>query len=106
MEEFTTIINEYVRSELLVIVPVLYIIARNLNASKINKQLIPMVLMAIAVIMAGIYTFATVDTSTIHMFLMAVFSTLVQGILLSGTAVFGGILAQTVGKPKDVNSPK
>lgn len=100
MENFATIINEYIKSELLVIVPVLYIIAKLLDTSKLNNQLIPGILMLISLTLAGVYTFASVDISSIQKILFAVFSTIVQGVLLSGSAVFGGILAQLYTKPK------
>lgn len=101
MEEITAVINEYVKSELLVVVPVLYILAKFLDSSKVNNQKIPLILMIISLVLAGIYTFATVDISTPQLFLLALFSTLVQGILLSGAAVFSGILIQTVNAAKN-----
>lgn len=101
MEDFTTIINEYVRSELLVLVPVLYILARYLDSSDLENRKLPFVLLTVSILLAGIYTFATVDISDFQKILMALFSSFVQGVLLSGTAVFGGILAQSFNKKKD-----
>lgn len=96
MENFAAIMNEYVKSELLVLVPVLYIIAKIMDSYNVKKQMIPIVLMVISVTLAGIYTFATVDIGSFQKILMALFSTFVQGILLSGTAVFSGILVGLV----------
>lgn len=104
LEEVISIINEYIKSELLVIVPVLYVIAKLLDASKLSNRLIPGILMAISLLLAGIYTFGTVDTSSIHKFLLALFSTLIQGVLLSGSAIFSGILTQLLTSPKDEKS--
>lgn len=106
MENFASIMNEYIKSELLVLVPVLYIIAKYLDSSKVKKQSIPLILLAISVVLAGIYTFATVDTSNIHKVLMAIFSTIVQGVLLSGSAIFSGILVLTMNKNKTSEPPK
>lgn len=99
MQDVTTLINEYIRSELLILVPVLYIITKNLDSSSINKRWIPIILMLISVVLAGIYTFASVDISSLRNILMALFSTVVQGVLLSGTTVFSGLLAQSMKKP-------
>lgn len=98
MQDMTALINEYIRSELLIIVPVLYIIAKNLDSSSISKRWIPIILMLISVVLAGIYTFSTVDISTVRNVLMALFSTFVQGVLLSGTTVFSGLLANSMKK--------
>lgn len=84
--------NQYIRSELLIITPVLYVIAKAVSNSKTDDKQIPWILMGVSVVLAGLYIFATSDISTISQFSMALFSTLVQGILLSGAAVFGGIL--------------
>lgn len=98
--DFVAMMNEYIRSELLIVTPVLYIIARMLENSKVSNERIPWLLLVIAVILAGLYTFATTDISTYSRFLMALFSTAVQGVLLSGTAVFGGILGKLVANKK------
>lgn len=102
--DFVSMMNEYIRTELLIVTPVLYIIARMLENSKINNDRIPWVLLVISLILAGLYTFANTDVSTFPGFLMALFSTLVQGVLLSGTAVFGGILGKLVANKKSNQS--
>lgn len=98
--DFTSLINEYIKSELLIVTPVLYVIARMLENSSVNRESIPWVLLAISITLAGLYTFATVDIRGVPSILMGLFSSLVQGVLLSGTAVFGGILGKLVMKKK------
>ncbi|MEG0264797.1 MAG: phage holin family protein [Erysipelotrichaceae bacterium] len=100
MEQFAAMMNEYVKSELLVIVPVLYVIARFMDTSKVPNDKIPYVLMIVAVILSGFYTFATIDLKSFQAILMAIFSTIVQGILLSGSAIFSGILLQSYHKKR------
>lgn len=94
MEDFIALFNQYVRSELLVIVPVLYVIANILSKSKIANTRIPMMLLTISVVLAGMYTFAVTPIHSFQTILMATFTTLIQGILLSGSAIFGGILKE------------
>lgn len=98
MQTVITLMNEYIRSELLVLTPVLYIIARVLKDNQVSNRRLPVYLMLISICLAGIYTFAVTDVSSFPKVLMAIFSTLVQGILLSGTAIFGGILIKNAQK--------
>ncbi|MEF9962583.1 MAG: phage holin family protein [Erysipelotrichaceae bacterium] len=103
MEQFALIMNEYIKSELLIIVPVLYVIARFMDASKVPNDKIPYVLMMVSILLAGIYTFSKIDIHSFQTILMAIFSTLVQGILLSGSAIFSGILFQSYTKNRKKN---
>lgn len=97
-------LNEYIRSELLIITPVLYVIAKAITmSSSIEDKYIPWILIVVSVVLAGLYTFSVTDTSSFHQILMAAFSTIVQGILLSGTAVFGGILGKMIQERKTKN---
>lgn len=99
--DFLAIVNEYVRSELIVVTPVLYIFARMMENSRIRQEVIPWYLLLIAFVLAGLYTFSMTDISSVSKVLMALFSTIVQSVLLSGTAVFGGILGTLTTKLRD-----
>lgn len=105
MQDFVALLNQYVRSELLVVVPVLYILARILSSSKVANRKIPIILLLVSVTLAGIYTFAVVPVNDFKTVLMAVFSSLIQGVLLSGSAVFSGIMGSLMKvKKNDVNT--
>lgn len=75
----------YVRQELLVLVPVLYWIGLILKNSKINDKHIPILLGIISIILCGIYIFATSDSDNI---LLMVYSILTQGLLVAGCSVY------------------
>ena len=106
MQDFITLLNQYVRSELLVVVPVLYVLAKIFAASKVPNREIPLILLIISVTLARIYTFAVMPVNSLKTFLMAAFSTLIQGILLSGSAVFSGILGNLMkAKKESVKKP-
>ena len=98
--DIIALLNEYIKSELLVLTPVLYVLAKMLENSHLDNERIPWIVLAAAVFLAGLYTFAKTDISTLAGFLMALFSTIVQGVLLSGTAIFGGILGKLIVKNK------
>lgn len=101
--DIIAMLNEYIRSELLIITPVLYVIAKAVSLSSIEDKWIPWILMGVSIALSGLYTFSVTDVSTLSNLLMAIFSTIVQGILLSGTAIFGGILGQLL-KEKRIKS--
>lgn len=105
MQEFVSLLNQYVRSELLAVVPVLYILAKILSSSKVPNQKIPVILLIVSITLAGIYTFAVMPVNSLKTILMAIFSSLIQGILLSGSAVFSGILGELMKAKKTGMKP-
>ncbi|MEG0470604.1 phage holin family protein [Amedibacillus sp. YH-ame10] len=98
--DFLQLMNSYIKSELLIITPVLYIIAKMMDNSHMDSKKIPWYLLLISIILSTLYTFANVDVSTRSLFMMAVFTSFVQGVLLAGTTVFGGILASLMKNKK------
>lgn len=86
------LINKYVRAELMILVPVLYILAKMIDKSKIDNSKIPVIIGVIGILLSGIYTFSTVSIPNWHGVLFAIFTSITQGILLAGGAVWGGII--------------
>lgn len=99
--QLISMFDQYIKPELLIITPVLYVIARMLHQSHIKQEQLPWILLLISIVMAGLYTFATTDVSSMMKLFMALFTTIVQGVLLSGTAVFGGILGKLMSEKKN-----
>lgn len=98
MEEFLQMLNTYIDQRLWILIPVLYVIVRFLDGSKLDKRFVPIVLLAISVALTLVYMLATMDISSFQKLLLAVFCAIVQGVLISGAAVFGGILMQSMKK--------
>lgn len=89
------IIKEFIKPELVVVVPFLVIIGSAIKKSqKIKNEYIPLLLIACGVVIAGIYVLATSDLTGWQSVLMAVFTALVQGALCAG----GSVLANQVYK--------
>lgn len=83
------IVESYVKPELLVIAVVLYFIGMGIkNTEKIADKYIPIILGVLGVIIAGIYVLATSTFSGYQSILMAIFTSLIQGILVAGTSVY------------------
>lgn len=81
-------ISEFIKPELLVLVAVLYILGIILkNASFFPNNKIPLVLMGIGIFLAAIWVLSTSTLITRQDIALAVFTALVQGILVAGTAV-------------------
>lgn len=82
------ILKEFVKPELLVLIPVLYLIGAGLKNSKFKDKLIPIALGIFGIILSMIYIFATGEISGSKDILMGIFISLTQGILVAGCSVY------------------
>ena len=85
MEE---ILKEFVKPELLILIPVLYLIGAGLKNSIFKDKLIPIALGIFGIILSTIYVFATTEISGSKDVLMGIFISLTQGILVAGCSVY------------------
>ena len=82
-------LSNFIRPELLVLIPVLYISGAGLKKSaRIADNLIPLVLGAISVVLALAYVLGTSALSGWRDVLMAAFTAVTQGILCAGASVY------------------
>lgn len=88
METFINTIKEFIKPELLILVPVLYLIGYGIKKSKIKDNLIPLILGGIAILLSGLYVFATSDINNAKDVAMAIFIAITQGILTAGASVY------------------
>ena len=78
-------IMNYVKPELLVLAIVLYFIGIALKqAQTVKDKYIPVYLGVIGIVMSGIWVVATCPLSTLQEIAMAIFTAIVQGILVAG----------------------
>ena len=85
MEE---ILKEFVKPELLILIPVLYLIGTGLKNSIFKDNLIPIALGIYGILLSTIYVFATTEISGSKDVLMGIFISLTQGILVAGCSVY------------------
>ena len=85
MEE---ILKEFVKPELLILIPVLYLIGVGLKNSKFKDNFIPVILGVVGILLSTIYVFATSEISGSKDILMGIFISLTQGILVAGCSVY------------------
>ncbi len=82
------LLKEFVKPEMLVLIPVLYLIGIAIKRSQITDKLIPWILGAISVVLCGLYIAATTQITGWQSGIMAIFTAITQGILIAGCSVY------------------
>lgn len=84
--------QDYIKTELLILVPVLYFLGIGLKKSKLPDKWIPIVLGVSAVVLSAIWVIATADISKVQEAASAIFTAVTQGILVAGASVYANQL--------------
>ena len=84
--------QEFIKPELLILIPVLYFIGIAIKKSAIRDALIPFILGAVGIVVSGIYLLASNEISGLQAVATAIFTALTQGILCAAAAVYGNQL--------------
>ena len=79
---------EFIKPELLILIPVLYIAGIGLKKSRLSDSLIPLVLGGISIVLSSVWVIATSDISTLKDVAQAIFISITQGILSAGASVY------------------
>jgi len=81
--------QEFIKPELLILIPVLYLIGAGIKRSKIRDHFIPAILGVAGVILSGMYILAIEQPfADITNVFSAIFSAITQGILCAGASVY------------------
>ena len=81
-------LKELIKPELLILIPVLYVVGIGLKKSKLSDTLIPLILGGIAIVLSSAWVIATSDISTLKDIAYALFVSVTQGILSAGASVY------------------
>lgn len=84
--------QQYIRAELLILIPVMYIIGMGLKRSKTADRHIPLILGTVSVILSALWVFATEDLNSGKEILAAFFTAVTQGVLAAGASVYASQL--------------
>ena len=84
--------QDYIKTELLILVPVLYFLGIGLKKSKLPDKWIPIVLGVSAVVLSAIWVVATADISGLQETASAIFTAVTQGVLVAGASVYANQL--------------
>lgn len=91
-------VKEFVKPELLVLVPVLYLIGAGLKRSEMKDKWIPAVLGIAGVLLAAMYTAASGTFRSTQDVLAGAFAALTQGVLCAGASVYVNQVVKQAGK--------
>lgn len=80
--------QDYIETELLILVPVLYFIGIGLKKSKLPDKWIPTVLGISAVVLSAVWVLTTAEISGLQEIASAIFTAVTQGILVAGASVY------------------
>lgn len=92
--------EEYVKPELLILIPVLYLAGLAIKKSNIADKFIPLLLGIVGVLLSGLYLFATEDINGSQAVATAIFTAITQGVLVAGASVYANELIKQAGKDK------
>ena len=92
--------QNYIKTELVILIPVLYIIGIGLKKSKIPDKLIPIILGVISVVLSAAWVFGTGDVNNIKECAVAFFTAVTQGITAAGTSVYAHQIYKQIDKEK------
>ena len=81
-------LQDYIKPELLVLIPVLYLIGMGVKKSAIADKWIPSALGAAGVVLSALYVLATSELTSMQHIAFAVFTAITQGVLVAGTSVY------------------
>ena len=81
-------LKDFIKPELLIMIPVLYVVGIGLKKSKLSDTLIPLVLGGIAIVLSAAWVIATSNISTLKDVAYALFVSVTQGILSAGASVY------------------
>lgn len=92
-------IMNYIKPELIVVAVVLYFVGMWLKkAQAVKDKYIPLILGGIGIILCAIWVFATSTIGSGQDIAMAVFTAIVQGILVAGVSTYINQIVKQAGK--------
>ena len=90
-------IMSYVKPELIVVAVVLYIIGVGIKKMDVIKdKYIPCILGVLGILLCSIWVMASTSIGTVPEMLMALFRSIVQGVLVAGLSVYGNQLIKQI----------
>ena len=92
-------VMNYIKPELIVVAIVLYFVGLGIKkAESIKDKYIPCILGILGIALSAIWVFANTQIGTIQEVLMAVFTSIVQGVLVTGLSTYANQLIKQKNK--------
>jgi len=86
-------IVDYIKPELLILIPTLWLLGEIVKKTQVKKTLIPLIVGISGVCLAGLYIFSLLPSFNIRCVLSAMFASLTQGLLCAGGSVYAHEIA-------------
>lgn len=81
-------VMNFIKPELLILVPVLYTIGLGIKKSKVTDKYIPLILGVVSIFLSTLWVISTSDIKNWQDAVYAVFISITQGILTAGASVY------------------
>lgn len=81
-------IMNFIKPELLILVPVLYIVGLGIKKSNVQDKYIPLILGVVSIFLSTLWVISTSDIKNWQDAVYAVFISITQGILTAGASVY------------------
>ena len=92
-------IMEYVKPELVIVAVALYILGMFLKqTTMVLDKYIPVILGIVGIVLCAIWVFATTSVSSPQDIALAIFTAVIQGILVAGTSTYVNQIVKQSGK--------
>lgn len=99
--------QDFIKPELLILIPVLYFVGVAIKKSPIKDEIIPVLLGATGVLITAIYLLATTPIYDLQAVFAAIFTSLTQGVLVAAASVYGNQILKQASKNKaEANAKK
>ena len=98
--------QDFIKPELLILIPVLLFVGAAIKKSNVKDTLIPFILGAVGVFFSGLYVFASVEVNNAQDVATAIFTAFTQGVLCAGASVYANQLYKQAGKTNDNDDRK
>lgn len=86
--------TDYIKPELLILIPVLIGIGVGLKSSTVDNRLIPVILGIFGIGLTALWTLGTDWPADPSKWMLAIFSIITQGIIVAAVAVYGNQVAK------------
>lgn len=90
--------KNFIKPELLILIPVLYAFGVALRHSAVKNRLIPLFLGIAGIVLAALYVGTTTNWSGVHGVFQWLFSSITQGVLCAGASVYVNQIAKQSNK--------
>lgn len=95
--------QQFIKPELLILIPVLYFIGMAIKKSSIHDKFIPLLLGITSIAISGIYLFATTEVVGSQAVATAIFTAITQGVLCAAASVYTDqLIKQSLKKDKEI----